>query len=69
MHLLSIVYIVFGILISIAAYPITYEDVRGSPYKVDYDYRAIKINDVRTMLISSAIHYPRSTPQVCGHIL
>ena len=42
--------------------PISYEDVRGTPYTVGYDHRAITINGVRTMLISGAIHYPRSTP-------
>ena len=66
MHLLSIF---VGIFISKLAYGITYEDVRGSPYKVDYDYRAIKINDVRTMLISGAIHYPRSTPGMWPYIM
>lgn len=69
MHLLSVAYIFFGILISITAYPITYEDVQGVPYKVDYDYRAVKINDVRTMLIAGAIHYPRSTPGMWPYIM
>jgi len=32
--------------------------------KVWYDYRAIKINDQRRILLSGGIHYPRSTPEV-----
>ena len=51
------------------ASPITYEDVRGTPYKVGYDHRAITINGVRTMLISGAIHYPRSTPAMWPYIM
>jgi hypothetical protein len=54
--------VLFGILAYATASPITYEDVRGTPYKVGYDHRAITINGVRKMLISGAIHYPRSTP-------
>ncbi len=54
MHFLSVL---LGILAYTTGYPITYEDVRGTPYKVAYDHRAITINDVRTMLISGAIHY------------
>lgn len=42
--------------------PITYEQVRGTSYNVSCDHRAITINGVRTMLISGAIHYARSTP-------
>jgi len=48
---------------------ITYEQVRGTPYKVGYDHRAITINGVRTMLISGAIHYPRSTPAMWPYIM
>jgi hypothetical protein len=59
----------FGILIYTTASPITYEDVRGTPYKVGYDHRAITINGVRTMLISGAIHYPRSTPGMWPYIM
>jgi len=67
MQFLSIIYTCFGILTYSATSPITYQNVRGTPYKVGYDYRAITTNGVRTMLISSAIHYPRSTPG-CGLI-
>ena len=49
--------------------PITYEDVRGAPYNVSYDYRAITINGIRTMLISGAIHYARSTPGMWPYIM
>ena len=49
-------------ILSAIAYPITYEHVRGKPYTVSYDHRAITINGVRTMLLSGVIHYPRSTP-------
>ena len=49
--------------------PITYEHVRGTPYKVGYDHRAITINGARTMLISGAIHYPRSTPGMWPYIM
>jgi hypothetical protein len=70
MHLLPVIYIYFvGILTCVVANPITYEDVRGTPYKVGYDYRAITINGVRTMLISGAIHYPRSTPGMWPYIM
>jgi hypothetical protein len=56
-------------LIYAIASPITYADVRGTPYKVAYDHRAITINGVRTMLISGAIHYPRSTPGMWPYIM
>ena len=49
--------------------PITYEDVRGASYKVSYDHRAITINGVRTMLISGAMHYPRSTPGMWPYLM
>lgn len=48
---------------------ITYEDVRGTPYKVGYDHRAITINGVRTLLISGAVHYARSTPGMWPYIM
>ena len=41
---------------------ITYHDLEGKPYEVTSDDRAILINGKRTMLLSGAIHYPRSTP-------
>ena len=70
MHLLSVVCINFlAILTYIESNPITYEDVRGTPYRVGHDHRAITINGVRTMLISGAIHYPRSTPGMWPYIM
>jgi hypothetical protein len=41
---------------------ITYHDLEGKPYEVASDDRAILINGTRTMLLSGAIHYTRSTP-------
>ncbi len=61
--------VLFGIFTYTTASPITYDDVRGTPYKVGYDHRAITINGVRTMLISGAIHYPRSTPVMWPYIM
>ena len=58
-----------GILNCVVGSPVTYEHVRGTPYKVGYDHRAITINGVRTMLISGAIHYPRSTPAMWPYIM
>jgi len=70
MHLLSLIYIILcGTFACLNASPITYDDVRGTPYTVDYDYRAIKVNGVRTMLIAGAIHYPRSTPGMWPYIM
>jgi hypothetical protein len=69
MQLLLILYICFRILNHATTNPITYENVRGTPYKVSYDHRAITINGVRTMLISGAIHYPRSTPPTWPYIM
>jgi hypothetical protein len=62
-------YVCFGIFINATANPITYENVRGKPYKVSYDHRAISINSIRTMLISGAIHYPRFTPGMWPYIM
>jgi hypothetical protein len=69
MHLFPVISICFGILTSVATSPITYDHVRGTPYKVGYDHRAVTINNVRTMLISGAIHYPRSTPGMWPYIM
>ena len=69
MHPLTILCICFGIWTSITASPITYEHVRGTPYKVGYDHRAVTINGIRTMLISGAVHYPRSTPAMWPYIM
>jgi hypothetical protein len=62
-------YVLVGVLTYTNSNPITYEDVRGTPYKVGYDHRAITINGVRTMLISGVIHYPRSTPGMWPYLM
>jgi beta-galactosidase len=62
MRCLLLIPVVLALLANVVAKPITYEHVRGTPYKVSYDHRAITINDERTLLISGVIHYPRSTP-------
>jgi beta-galactosidase len=69
MHLLVLVYVCLTFFTYVVSSPVTYEDVRGTPYTVTYDHRAIKINNVRTMLIAGAIHYPRSTPGMWPYIM
>ena len=69
MHLLPVFCIVFSVLTYTSTSPITYEAVRGTPYKVGYDHRAITINGNRTMLISGVIHYPRSTPGMWPYLM
>ena len=48
-------------------YGTPYESVRGLPYTVTYDHRAIVINNVRTLLLSGSIHYPRFTTAEWAH--
>jgi len=69
MSLLPIICLSLLCLAHIQSYPLTYDDVRGTPYQVSYDHRAVTINGVRTMLISGAIHYPRSTPGMWPYIM
>ena len=69
MHLLVLVYICLTFFTYVVTSPITYKDVRGAPYNVSYDHRAITINGVRTILIAGAIHYPRSTPGMWPYIM
>jgi hypothetical protein len=69
MHLSPLLFISLSILLCVYTNPITYDDVRGTPYNVSYDYRAITINGIRTMLISGAIHYARSTPGMWPYIM
>jgi len=69
MHFLLVISICTVVLSNVCTSPISYEDVRGTPYTVGYDHRAITINGVRTMLISGAIHYPRSTPGMWPYIM
>ncbi|CAF1002231.1 unnamed protein product [Rotaria sordida] len=56
MHWLLLIYVCVSFLTYIVTSPITYENVRDTPYNVSHDHRAVKINGVRTMLISGAIH-------------
>ncbi|CAF2383629.1 unnamed protein product [Rotaria sp. Silwood2] len=69
MHWLLLIYVCLGCLTYVVTSSVTYENVRGTPYSVSYDHRAITINSVRTMLISGAIHYPRSTPGMWPYIM
>ena len=69
MQLLPVVYLGVFTLAIIIASPITYDQVRGVPYNVSYDHRAITINGTRTLLIAGAIHYPRSTPGMWPYIM
>ncbi len=62
-------YVCLGLFTSLMTSPINYEDVRGTPYHVSYDHRAITINGVRTMLISGAMHYARSTPGMWPYLM
>jgi hypothetical protein len=48
---------------------LSYADVRGSPYKVDYDYRALRINGERVLLMSAGMHYPRSSPSMWPQLM
>lgn len=53
---------------SLSSAPFPYELVRGTPYNVSYDSRALLINGERVFLQSGSFHYPRTTvdhiPQV-----
>ena len=69
MYSLLLTYICLSSLTYVITNAITYENVRGAPYNVSYDHRAITINGVRTMLIAGAIHYPRSTPGMWPYIM
>jgi hypothetical protein len=48
---------------------ISYSDVRGKPYRVDYDYRSLRINGERVLLQSAGIHYPRSSPSMWPQLM
>ncbi|CAF3381904.1 unnamed protein product [Rotaria sp. Silwood1] len=69
MRWLLLIYVCLSFLTYVVTSPVTYENVRGTPYTVSYDPRAITINGVRTMLIAGAIHYPRSTPGMWPYIM
>lgn len=46
----------------------TYDQLGARPYNVSYDNRSITINGERIFLISSGIHYPRSSPSMWPQI-
>ena len=48
-------------------YQTSYERVRGIPYTVGYDERAIIVNGERVLLLSGSIHYPRFAPGEWAH--
>ena len=48
---------------------ISYSDVRGRPYRVDYDHRSLRINGERVLLQSAGIHYPRSSPSMWPQLM
>lgn len=48
---------------------VTYDSVRDRPYTVSYDERSFFIDNQRTLLLSGAIHYPRSTPAMWDDVL
>lgn len=49
------------LLLASCASAITYDDVRGTPYTVTYDHRAMRINGQRLLMQSGSVHYPRYT--------
>ena len=55
--------------VDISSLPFPYTAVRGSPYSVSYDSRAILINSQRVLLQSGIVHYPRSTPAMWPGIM
>jgi hypothetical protein len=54
---------------SLSSHPFPYAAVRGQPYKVDSDERAIRINGDRVLLQAGIIHYPRSTPDMWPRLM
>ena len=48
---------------------ISYSDVHGQPYRVDYDHRSLRINGERVLLQSAGIHYPRSSPSMWPQLM
>jgi beta-galactosidase GanA len=46
-----------------------YERVRGSPYNVSYDSRALLVNGERVLLQSGSVHYPRAPPPMWPGII
>ena len=48
---------------------VSYEQVRGRPYVVDYDHRSVRINGQRVLLQAAGIHYPRSSPTMWPQLM
>ena len=46
-----------------------FEQVRGAPYNVTFNGRAVAINGQNVLLQSGSIHYPRSTPEMWPHLM
>ena len=49
------------------SYTTSFERVRGVPYSVAYDERAIIVNGERVLLLSGSIHYPRFAEAEWAH--
>lgn len=58
-----------SVLPSSPSYTTHYERVRGVPYSVSYDERAILINGERVLLLSGSVHYPRFAEAEWAHQL
>lgn len=48
-------------------YQTHFDRLRGVPYSVSYDDRAILVNGERVLLLSGSIHYPRFAEAEWGH--
>lgn len=44
--------------------PSIYDSLRGKPYEVSFDSRALLIDGERVLLQSGSIHYPRAPPEL-----
>lgn len=62
--IVAAVCILLGVAVEAKSFETPYSRVRGRPYNVSYDNRAIKINGERVLLQSGSIHYTRSTPDM-----
>jgi hypothetical protein len=47
----------------------SYSELGGKPYHVDYDHRSVRINGQRVLLQSAGIHYPRSSPSMWPQLM
>jgi len=48
--------------------PSIYNSLRGKPYTVGFDSRALLIEGERVLLQSGSIHYPRAPPEMWPHL-